>query len=111
MSLTVRACVYFAIPLTFLFVSVKFSRLKGNSPKSNFFLSLSLRVCVCVWGGGGGCGCVCVCVCKVGIGNRENSRIVLDKKGILTLSGEVGIPTWHGSIPESSLRKVGIGTN
>ena len=42
--------------------------------------------------------------------NRDNSRIVPDKVGILTLLGEVGIPTWLGSIPELSLRKVGIGT-
>ena len=42
--------------------------------------------------------------------NRDNPRIVLCKVGILTLSGEVKIPTWHGSIPELSRRKVGIGT-
>ena len=42
--------------------------------------------------------------------NRDDSRIVLDKVGILTLWGEVGIPTWHGSIPELSQPKVGIGT-
>ena len=42
--------------------------------------------------------------------NRDNSRIVLDKVGILTLSDRVGIPTWHSSIPTLSLRKVGIGT-
>ena len=50
------------------------------------------------------------CGCSAQSRNRDNSRIVPDKVGILTLSGEVGIPTWHGSIPESSLRKVGIGT-
>ena len=49
-------------------------------------------------------------ICSALSRNRDNSRIVLDKVGILTLSGEVGIPIWHGSIPESSLRKVGIGT-
>ena len=49
------------------------------------------------------------CVCSAQSRNRDNSRIILDKVGILTLSGEVGIPTWDGSIPESSLRKVGIG--
>ena len=59
--------------------------------------------------------CVCVCVCfffyfSAQSKNRDNSRIVPDKAGILTLSGEVGIPTWHDSILESSLRKVGIGT-
>ena len=42
--------------------------------------------------------------------NRDNSRIVPDKVGILTFSDEVGIPIWHVSIPEASLRKVGIGT-
>ena len=41
---------------------------------------------------------------------RDNSGIVPDKVGILTLSGEVGIPTCHGSIPELSLRKVRIRT-
>ena len=35
--------------------------------------------------------------------------IVLHKVGILTLPGEVRIPTLPGSIPELSLRKVGIG--
>ena len=49
-------------------------------------------------------------ICSAQSRNRDNSRIVPDKVGILTMSGEVGIPTWHGSIPESSLRKVGIGT-
>ena len=49
------------------------------------------------------------CICSAQSRNRDNSRIVPDKVGILTLSGEVGIPTWHGSIPESSQRKVGIG--
>ena len=49
-------------------------------------------------------------ICSAQSRNRENSRIVPDKVGILTLSGEVGIPTWHGSIPEFSLRKEGIGT-
>ena len=37
-------------------------------------------------------------------------ELFLRKVGILTLPGEVRIPTWHGSIPELSLRKVGIGT-
>ena len=50
------------------------------------------------------------CICAAQSRNRDNSRIVLDKVGILTLSGEVGIPTWHGSIPDFFLRKVGIGT-
>ena len=49
-------------------------------------------------------------ICSAQSRNRDNSRIVLDKVRILTLLGEVGIPTWHGSIPELSLRKVGIGT-
>ena len=49
-------------------------------------------------------------ICSAQSRNQDNSRTVLDKVGILTLSGEVGIPTWHGSIPELSLRKVGIGT-
>ena len=49
-------------------------------------------------------------ICSAKSRNRDNSRIVLDKVRILTVSGDVGIPTWHGSIPESSLRKVGIGT-
>ena len=49
-------------------------------------------------------------ICSAQSRNLYNSRIVLDKVGILTLSGEVGLPTWHGSIPKSSLRKVGIGT-
>ena len=49
---------------------------------------------------------MCVCVCSAQSRNRDNSRIVLDKVGILTLSDEVGFPTWHGSIPESSLCKV-----
>ena len=37
-------------------------------------------------------------------------ELSLRKVGILTLPGEVRIPTLHGSIPELSLRKVGIGT-
>ena len=37
-------------------------------------------------------------------------ELSLRKVGILTLPGEVRIPTWHGSIPELSPRKVGIGT-
>ena len=49
-------------------------------------------------------------MCSAQSRNRDNSRIVLGKVGILTLSGEVGIPTWHVSVPEFSLRKVGIGT-
>ena len=48
--------------------------------------------------------------CSAQSRNRDNSRIVLDKVGILTLSGEVGNHIWHGSILELSLRKVGIGT-
>ena len=51
-----------------------------------------------------------LCYCSARSRNRDNSRIVLDKEEILTLLGEVGIPTWLGSIPELSLRKVGIGT-
>ena len=50
------------------------------------------------------------CICSAQSRNRDNSRIVPDNVEILTLSGEVRIPTWHGSIPELSLRKVGIGT-
>ena len=45
---------------------------------------------------------------RVGIGTIP--ELSLHKVGILTLPGEVRIPTWHGSIPELSLRKVGIGT-
>ena len=48
--------------------------------------------------------------CSTESRNWDNSRIVLRKEGILTLSGEARIPTWHGSIPDFSLRKVGIGT-
>ena len=62
-------------------------------------------MCVCV------SVCVCVSECSAQSRNRDNSRIVLYKVGILTLSGRVGIRTLHGSIPELSLRKVGIGTN
>ena len=45
---------------------------------------------------------------RVGMGTIL--ELSLRKVGILTLPGEVRIPTWHGSIPELSLRKVGIGT-
>ena len=45
---------------------------------------------------------------RVGMGTIP--ELSLRKVGIPTLSGEVRIPTWHGSIPEMSLRKVGIGT-
>ena len=45
---------------------------------------------------------------RVGMGTIP--ELSLRKVGILTLPGEVRIPTWHGSIPELSLRKVGIGT-
>ena len=45
---------------------------------------------------------------RVGMGTIP--ELSLCKVGILTLPGEVRIPTWHGSIPELSLRKVGIGT-
>ena len=45
---------------------------------------------------------------KVGMGTIP--ALSLRKVGILTLPGEVGIPTLHGSIPELSLRKVGSGT-
>ena len=45
---------------------------------------------------------------RVGMGTIP--ELSLHKVGILTLPGEVRIPTWHGSIPELSLRKVGIGT-
>ena len=45
---------------------------------------------------------------KVGKGTIQ--ELSLRKVGILTLPGEVRIPTWYGSIPELSLRKVGIGT-
>ena len=37
-------------------------------------------------------------------------ELSLRKVGILTLPGEVRIPICDGSIPELSLRKVGIGT-
>ena len=46
------------------------------------------------------------CPCR----NRYNSKIVLCKVGIVTLMGDVRIPTWCGSIQELSLRKVGMGT-
>ena len=49
-------------------------------------------------------------ICSAQSINRYNSGIVLQKVGILTLQGEVIIPTWRGSIPELSLRKVEIGT-
>ena len=45
---------------------------------------------------------------RVGMGTIP--ELSLRKVGILTLPGEVRIPTWHGSIPELSPRKVGIGT-
>ena len=45
---------------------------------------------------------------RVGMGTIP--ELSLRKVGILTLPGKVRIPTWHGSIPELSLRKVGIGT-
>ena len=45
---------------------------------------------------------------RVGMGTIP--ELSLRKVGILTLPGEVRIPTWHGSIPELSLHKVGIGT-
>ena len=44
---------------------------------------------------------------RVGMGTIL--ELSLRKVGILTLPGEVRMPTWHGSIPELSLRKVGIG--
>ena len=45
---------------------------------------------------------------RVGMGTIP--ELSLRKVGILTLPCEVRMPTWHGSIPELSLRKVGIGT-
>ena len=50
------------------------------------------------------------CICSAQIRNRYNSGMVLRKVGVLTLPGEVRIPTLCGSIPELSLSKVGIGT-
>ena len=44
------------------------------------------------------------------VGMGTIPELSLRKVGILTLPGEVRMPTWHGSIPELSLRKVGIGT-
>ena len=49
-------------------------------------------------------------ICSAQSRNWYNSGIVLRKVGILTLPGKVRIPTWHGSIPELFVRKVGIGT-
>ena len=54
--------------------------------------------------------CIIQCICSAQSRNQDNSRVVLDKVRILTLSGEAGNPTWHGSILELSLCKVGIGT-
>ena len=51
-----------------------------------------------------------LCICSAQSRNRCDSGIALRKVGILTLPGKVGIPTWSGSIPELSVRKVGIGT-
>ena len=47
-------------------------------------------------------------MCSAQRRNRYNSEVVLHKIGILTLPGEVRIPTLRGSIPELSLRKVEI---
>ena len=55
-------------------------------------------------------GALPTCICSAQSENRYNSRIVLRKVGILTLSGEVGILTLRSAIPELLVRKVGIGT-
>ena len=48
-------------------------------------------------------------ICSTQSRNRTIPELHLHKVGILTLSDKVRIPTLHGSIPELSVRNVGIG--
>ena len=50
------------------------------------------------------------CICSAQSENLDNSGIVPREVRIPTLADRVRILTLHGSIPELSVRKVGIGT-